>query len=68
MLAAKSLDWGEDNEKAYDDLIVAVEASDNVLSLLLAVCDDPHLQDKIIQRYEAELQSRIRPYQALLSR
>ncbi len=68
MPAVKSLDLGEDNEKAYDDLIVAVEASDEVLSLLLAVCDEPQLRDEIIQRYEAELQPRIRPYQVPLSR
>ncbi|MCA2865909.1 MAG: tetratricopeptide repeat protein [Microcystis sp. M038S1] len=68
MPTVKSLDLGEDNEKVYDDLIVAVEASDEVLSLLLAVCDEPQLRDEIIQRYEAELQPRIRPYQVTLSR
>jgi tetratricopeptide (TPR) repeat protein len=68
MPTVKSLDLGEDNEKLYDDLIVAVEASDKVLSLLLAVCDEPQLRDEIIQRYEAELQPRICPYQVLLSR
>ena len=68
MPVVKSLNLGEDNEKAYDDLIVAVEASDEVLSLLLTVCDEPKLRDEIIQRYEAELQPSIRPYQVLLSR
>jgi tetratricopeptide (TPR) repeat protein len=68
MPAIKSLNLGEDNEKVFDDLIVAVEASDEVLSLLLAVCDEPQLRDEIIQRYEAELQSSIRPYQVALSR
>jgi tetratricopeptide (TPR) repeat protein len=68
MLAIKSINIGEDNQKVYDNLIVAVEASDGVLSLLLAVCDEPQLQDQIIQRYSAELQPRIRPYQVLLYR
>ncbi|OUC13170.1 MAG: hypothetical protein B0A82_18675 [Alkalinema sp. CACIAM 70d] len=68
MPAIKSLNLGEDNERVYDDLIVAVEASDEVLSLLLAVCDEPQLRDEIIQRYEAELQPSIRPYQVALSR
>ena len=68
MSAIKSFDLGEGNEKAYDDLIVTVEASDEVLSLLLAVCDDPQLQNLIIQRYEAELQPKIRSFQVLLSR
>jgi tetratricopeptide (TPR) repeat protein len=68
MPIANSFDLGKDNEKAYDDLIVAVEASDKILSLLLAVCDEPQLRDEIIQRYEAELRPRIRPYQVPLSR
>ncbi len=68
MPAIKSLNLDEDNERVYDDLIVAVEASDEVLSLLLAVCDEPQLRDEIIQRYEAELQPSIRPYQVALSR
>ena len=68
MPVAKLPNLGEDNQKAYDDLIVAVEASDEVLSLLLAVCDEPQLQNEIIQQYEAELQPSIRPYQVLLSR
>ncbi|MEA5466841.1 FxSxx-COOH system tetratricopeptide repeat protein [Leptothoe sp. PORK10 BA2] len=68
MPAIKSLNLGEDNERVYDDLIVAVEASDEVLSLLLAVCDETQLRDEIIQRYEVELQASIRPYQVALSR
>jgi Flp pilus assembly protein TadD len=68
MPTVKSLDLGEDNERVYDDLIVAVEASNEVLSLLLAVCDEPQFRDEIIQRYEAELQPSIRPYQVALSR
>ena len=67
MPAIKSLNLDEDNERVYDDLIVAVEASDEVLSLLLAVCNEPQLRDEIIQRYEAELQPSIRPCQVALS-
>ncbi|MBP0029998.1 tetratricopeptide repeat protein [Roseofilum sp. Guam] len=68
MPIANSFYWTEKNEEVYDDLIVAVEASDQVLSLLLAVCDDPHFRDEIIERYEAELQPRIHPYRVQLSR
>ncbi len=50
------------NENAYDDLVGAIEASDGVLSLLIAVCDDSGLRDQIINRYEAELQSQMRCY------
>ena len=40
------------NEDSYDDLIVSIEASENRLSLLIAVCDDPQYRDQIIDRYE----------------
>lgn len=50
------------NENAYDDLVGAIEASEGVLSLLIAVCDDSGLRDQTIDRYEAELQSQMRCY------
>ncbi|MEO0535520.1 MAG: tetratricopeptide repeat protein, partial [Cyanobacteria bacterium P01_A01_bin.123] len=43
------------NQDAYDDLITAIEAGGQRLSLLIAVCDDSRLREAIIQRYEAEL-------------
>lgn len=54
------------NETAYDDLIVSVEASQGIMSILLAVCDDEQLREKIIQRYEAEFQPNIRPYRIMI--
>jgi tetratricopeptide (TPR) repeat protein len=57
-----------DNETAYDDLIVAVEASQGIMSILLAVCDDMQFREEIIQRYEAELQPKIRSYRITLLR
>ncbi|HEY9749534.1 MAG TPA: tetratricopeptide repeat protein [Allocoleopsis sp.] len=61
-----TLDVEEDreiqNENAYDDLVGAIEASEGILSLLIAVCDDSTLRDQIIDRYEAELQSQMRCY------
>jgi tetratricopeptide (TPR) repeat protein len=62
------IDPDEVNAAAYDNLIVAVESSQGVMSLLLAVCDDVRLRDEIIQRYEAELQPGIRPYHVTLDR
>jgi tetratricopeptide (TPR) repeat protein len=56
------------NETAYDDLIVSVEASENTLSLLLAVCNDFQLREEIIQRYEAELNPTIPNYRVTLTR
>jgi N-acetylglucosaminyldiphosphoundecaprenol N-acetyl-beta-D-mannosaminyltransferase len=64
----KQLELNDQNETAYDDLMVSVEASSGVLSLLLAVCDDLRLREQVIQRYEAELQPRIRAYQIELPR
>jgi tetratricopeptide (TPR) repeat protein len=50
------------NEDAYDDLVGAIEASNGILSLLIAVCDDSNFREQIISRYEAELQSQMRCY------
>jgi tetratricopeptide (TPR) repeat protein len=57
-----------DNEENYDDLIVSIEASQNQLNLLIAVCDDTEYRDQIIQRYEAELTPEISCYQVKLAR
>lgn len=51
-------DWEDpdrQNQDAYDELLAAIEASENQLSLLIAVCNDPGLQEEIIQRYETDL-------------
>src|SRR6476469_87258 len=56
------------NQDAYDDLVVAIEASEGVLSLLIAVCDDSNLRDEIIGRYEAELEAKMRCYRVQLDR
>jgi tetratricopeptide (TPR) repeat protein len=60
-----STDLNEDN---YDDLIVSIEASVGKLSLLIAVCDDVNFRNQIIDRYETELQTAIRPYRVTLDR
>ncbi|KKD39519.1 MAG: tetratricopeptide repeat protein [Limnoraphis robusta] len=57
-----------DNQENYDDLIVSIEASQNQLNLLIAVCDDSEYRDQIIQRYEAELTPEISCYQVQLAR
>ncbi|HEY9860168.1 MAG TPA: tetratricopeptide repeat protein [Candidatus Obscuribacterales bacterium] len=56
------------NQDAYDDLVVAIEASEGVLSLLIAVCDDSDLREEIIERYEAELEAKMRCYHVQLDR
>ncbi len=60
-------DEGE-NQDAYDDLIVSIEAQTQGLNLLIAVCDDPNFRDEIIDRYEAELESNFRTYRVTLAR
>jgi N-acetylglucosaminyldiphosphoundecaprenol N-acetyl-beta-D-mannosaminyltransferase len=67
MQTNKHMELNEQDEKAYDNLMVSVEASSGVLSLLFAVCDDVPLREQVIQRYETELHPQIRSYQIELS-
>ena len=56
-----------ENWRSYQKLMVTIEASDGILNLLLAICDDRNLRDQLIQDYEAELRSQnIRPYRVRL--
>ncbi|HIK04934.1 MAG TPA: tetratricopeptide repeat-containing protein [Trichormus sp. M33_DOE_039] len=58
----------DDNLDAYDDLIVSIQAKEQGLSLLIAVCDDLNFREQIIEHYETELQPEIRPYRVTLPR
>jgi tetratricopeptide (TPR) repeat protein len=62
MPGSNRVDPDEQNEEAYDELIVSIQAGEGTLSLLLAVCDDSRLRDEIISRYETELAPDIRHY------
>ncbi|MGJ5634439.1 tetratricopeptide repeat protein, partial [Nostoc sp. CALU 1950] len=66
MLTPKEFEKG--NEQKYNELLVSIEASEGIMSLLIAVCDDSYLRDQIIKRYEAEVQSYIHPYRLKLAR
>jgi tetratricopeptide (TPR) repeat protein len=68
MLSDERVDLDVANATAYEDLVAAIEASDGVLSLLLAVCDDPQLREATIRRYEAELQPKILPFRIEMPR
>jgi tetratricopeptide (TPR) repeat protein len=48
-------DTKAENQRNYQKLIVALEASQGILNLLIAVCDDRNLREKLIQQYETEL-------------
>ncbi|MBE9177428.1 tetratricopeptide repeat protein [Oculatella sp. LEGE 06141] len=58
----------EANTKAYEELLVSVEASEGKLSLLIAVSDNTELREQIIKRYEADLSPQCRPYRITLPR
>ena len=58
-----------DNEKSYRQLLVSIKASQGILSLLVAVCDDINFRESLIRRYEGQLEkSNIRPYRLRLAR
>lgn len=45
-----------DNAHTYDRLFVTLEAGLGSLQILLAVCDNSALRQKVIEQYEQELQ------------
>jgi tetratricopeptide (TPR) repeat protein len=68
MLSDERINLEVANATAYEDLVAAIEGSDGVLSLLLAVCDDPQMREATIRRYEVELQPKILPYRIEMPR
>ncbi|NER39981.1 MAG: hypothetical protein F6J93_39645 [Oscillatoria sp. SIO1A7] len=44
------------NEDSYDELVESIAAIKDKMSLLIAVCDDSILRDRVIQGYETELE------------
>jgi len=55
-----------DNEKTYGDLLTAIQASQGKLSVILAVCDDIHFRNQLIERYESELATSMRSHRVIL--
>ena len=41
-----------ENLEAYEDLLVTIEASEGVLSLLIAVCDNIQFREELIDRVQ----------------
>lgn len=68
MVAKTSINIEINNDDSYDDLIVSIESSTGMLSLLIAVCDDSNLREEIITKYESELTSDIRAFRLTLPR
>lgn len=56
----------DDNLRNYDKLVTAIEASNDRLNLLIAVCDRLDIRDQIIDRYESEVRSMLRPFRIQL--
>ena len=50
-----TLKLSKENNLNYQGLLSLIEASENTLSILIAVCDDRNLRDKIIEDCEKEL-------------
>ena len=61
-------DFSPENEQQYEELVVSIEASEGIFSLLIAACDDQGLRERIIQRYERELFPEVRGYRLRLNR
>ncbi|MDJ0660566.1 MAG: tetratricopeptide repeat protein [Crocosphaera sp.] len=61
-----SLKLSNENNRSYQGLLSVIEASENTLSILIAVCDDRRLRDKIIEAYEQELSPNIASYHTRL--
>ena len=66
MLNSEIVDEQSINEDSYDRLVSLIEASQGVLSLLIASCQPGDFQTQIINRYEAELASHIPCYRVVL--
>ncbi|MGK7874164.1 MAG: tetratricopeptide repeat protein [Xenococcaceae cyanobacterium] len=74
MNAETKLKLQPENYRNYQKLLGQIEASapesgslrDGILSLLIAVCDDKYLRNRLINAYEAELKPQIHPYRLQL--
>ncbi|MEG5111224.1 tetratricopeptide repeat protein [Microcoleus sp. A2-C5] len=67
MLNTEIVDDKSINEDSYDGLVSLIEASQGVLSLLIASCKPGYFQTQIINRYEAELAPNIPCYRVVLN-
>lgn len=69
MVAKTSTNIEENNNNdSYDDLLVSIEASAGLLSLLIAVCDDSNFREEIITKYQSELNSDFGAFRLTLPR
>ena len=45
-----------DYQENYEDLLVSIEANQQKFNLLIAICDDPKLRDRLIEQYKIDLE------------
>ncbi|MEA5534048.1 tetratricopeptide repeat protein [Crocosphaera sp. XPORK-15E] len=62
MQLENALKLNNDNNLTYQKLLSVIEASEKTLSLLIAVCDDRSLRDRIIKAYEKDLLPNLNSY------
>jgi tetratricopeptide (TPR) repeat protein len=60
-------DITKENQRAYDGLIVTIEAIQNKMGIIFAICDSPALQLETVYQYEKELSPNIRSYRVEIS-
>jgi len=48
-----------DYQENYEDLLVSIEANQQKFNLLIAICDDPKLRDRLIEQYKLDLEKDI---------
>ena len=48
-----------DYQETYEDLLVSIEANQQKFNLLIAICDDPKLRDRLIEQYKLDLEKDI---------
>jgi RNA polymerase sigma-70 factor (ECF subfamily) len=48
-----------DYQENYEDLLVSIEANQQKFNLLIAICDDPKLRDRLIEQYKIDLEKDI---------
>ncbi len=58
----------KENNYNYQKLVAQIEAGVGVLNLLIAVCDDLKLRDRLIEEYEAELKPDLPSYGVKIDR
>ena len=67
MLDDAEVQNGITNEESYESLVAVIEASQGILSLLIASCEPGSFQEQLIEHYESELAPEIHCYRVRLN-